>query len=410
MSGGQRTAVITGVGVVAPGCLSFQEMGPALLQQRVSCSPIVRFCTDKFKTKLAFQVDQATFSDPSIPDAQRALIVQYGRRALSEALAMAGLDPTGAEPVCIFGTAVAGSWEMEAAYGSLATYAPRYRPVWPASDAVSLTHPGRVIFEPIAPRALRVVTTGCTAGLDALGVGWMDILDGADCVVVVSSEAPLGPLVVTCFDQINALTKETADQQRASQPYARQRSGFCIGEGAGAVVLEEARHAERRGARALGALRGYATTSSAHHMTAIHPSGEAIFRSLTLALEAASVEPNDIAMLVPHATSTRQNDAAEHAAFCRLFESLPKLPVFAGKANFGHALGASNLVEVVAAVWALGTRTVPPYPLRTKRDIEYAEILLPAEPRPLRGSLVAKNSSGFSGIHSAVILEGPPCT
>src|SRR4051794_15048137 len=80
---GQRTAVITGVGIVAPGCLSFQDLGHALLQQRICCSPIVRFCTDKFKTKLAFQVDQAAFSDPSIPDAQRALIVQYGRRALA---------------------------------------------------------------------------------------------------------------------------------------------------------------------------------------------------------------------------------------------------------------------------------------------------------------------------------------
>src|SRR4029079_5093772 len=104
---------------------------------------------------------------------------------------MALLDPTRSEPASVFGTAVAGSWEMEAAYGSLETYAPGYRPAWPASDAVSLTHPGRVIFEPFATRALRVITTGCTAGLDALGVGWMEILEGADCVLVVSSEAPI---------------------------------------------------------------------------------------------------------------------------------------------------------------------------------------------------------------------------
>ncbi len=323
---------------------------------------------------------------------------------------MAELDPTGCRPVGIFGTAVAGSWEMEAAYGSLETYAPGYRRSWSASDAVNLTHPGRVIFEPLATSALRVVTTGCTAGLDALGVGWMDIMDGADCVVVVASEAPIAPVVVTCFDQINALTKETVEPLRASQPYSRQRSGFCIGEGRPWSCSKRRVTLARRGARSLGTLRGYATTSSAFHMTAIHSSGESIQRSLLAALNAASVEPDDIAMLSPHATSTRQNDAAEHAAFSSVFKSLPEIPVMAAKANFGHALGASNLIEVVATMWALRHRTVPPYPLRTSRDIEFPDILLPAEPRRLKGPLVAKNSSGFSGIHSAVVLEGAPCS
>jgi 3-oxoacyl-(acyl-carrier-protein) synthase len=405
-----RAAVITGVGVVAPGCPSFRDLGATLLGQKIGCRAIERFRTEKFKTKLSFQIDPPAFVDPSAPVAERPLIVQYGRRALAEALAMAELAPARYQPVGIFGTAVAGSWEMEAAYGSLETYAPGYRPSWAASDAVNLTHPGRVIFEPLATSALRVVTTGCTAGLDALGVGWMDIMDGADCVVVVASEAPIAPVVVTCFDQINALTKETVEPLRASQPYSRQRSGFCIGEGAAVVVLEEARHAQRRGARTLGRLRGYATTSSAFHMTAIHSSGESIQRSLVDALNAASVEPDDIAMLSPHATSTRQNDAAEHAAFNSVFESLSEIPVMAAKANFGHALGASNLIEIVATMWALQNRTVPPYPLRTTRDIEFPDILLPAEPRALKGSLVVKNSSGFSGIHSAVVLEGAPCS
>lgn len=406
----ERIVVITGVGVVGPGFLNFQELKRVLEQGIISsCGPLTRFCTEEFKTKLAFQVDLKTFSNSKDDPSRQPLIVQYGSRALAEALAMAHIEPGELDPVCVFGTTVGGVWEMEITYGALEKYAPGYSAVWSVLDACSLMHPGQVIFEPLNPQKLNVLTTGCTAGLDALGAGWMHILDGADCAIVVSSEAPLSPLAVTSFDQINALTKETKRPQWASLPYSVQRSGFCIAEGAGAIVFEEANFARRRGVRVLGVLRGYATTSSAYHMCAIHPYGAAISRSMADAMEVAAVDPADVALIVAHATATKQNDVAEYAAFSRLFDSLPEIPVVACKANFGHALGTSNLIETVATVWMLNAGIAAPYPRRRERDIEFDNLLLPEKPLPLNGKIAVKNSSGFSGIHSAIVVEGPPC-
>ncbi len=403
-----RSAVITGVGVVGPGFLNLNELEEVLENGVISCKPITRFCTKEFKTKLAFQIDQTAFSDPNVDPLRKPLIVQYGDRVLAEALAMANLYPGDLDPVCVFGTTVGAAWEMEAAFGSLEKYAPGYKTTWTALDAASMEYPGRVIFEPLKPEKLITITTGCTAGLDALGIGWMQIHEGADCVVVVSSEAPLGPLVVTSFDQITALTKETQRPEWASLPFSVERNGFCIAEGAAAIVLEEADFARRRNAQPLATIRGYATTSSAYHMCAIHPDGDAIYRAMAAAVEVASVDPSDVALMVAHATATRQNDVAEHVAFSRLFgEHLPELPIFTGKANFGHALGSSNLLETAATVWMLNCGVVAPHPLRRQRHIEWDDLLLPETTMPLKGNIAVKNSSGFSGIHSAIVMEGP---
>jgi 3-oxoacyl-(acyl-carrier-protein) synthase len=383
-----------------------------LEKEGIACSPISRFCTKAFKTKLAFQIDQEAFARLDHTNLALPLIVRYGRHALAEALDMARLDFNHVVPICVYGTTVAGAWEMEAAYGSLNKYAQEYRPVWHASEAISFTHPCEAIFHVIPVGELQVLSTGCTAGLDALGVAWMQILEGADCAIALTAEIGITPLVVTSFEQINALTRETTWPECASQPFSFDRSGFCLAEGAAVIILEEERHARVRNAAILGSLRSYATTSSAYHMTGIHPSGEDIARSFVFALEAAAVDPKDIALFSLHATSTPQNDAAEHAAICQLFDtSEPRqVPIFAGKANFGHALASSNLIETVATIKILHRMVTPPYPHLRRRNIEFNDLFLPDRATRLNGNLAIKNSSGFSGIHSAVVLEGPSWT
>lgn len=408
----ERRAVITGIGVIGPGFFNTRDMARFLEIGGIACSRISRFCTKTFKTKLAFQIDQEAFSRISQTDPDSPLIVRYGRHALGEALSMAQLDPDSVATVCVYGTTVTGAWEMEAVYGSLDKYAEGYTPVWAANDAVSFTFPAEMIFNALSAAELHVLSTGCTAGLDALGVARMRILEGADCAIALTSEIAITPLVVTSFEQINALTKETMRPECASQPFSYDRSGFCLAEGAATIILEEERHARQRDVPILGALRSYATTSSAYHMTAIHPSGEDIARSFACALEEAEVDPSDVALLSLHATSTPQNDAAEHAAMCQLFDaaSLSQIPIFAGKANFGHALASSNLIEAVATVQILNRMVVPPYPRLRERNIEFNDLFLPDKLTRLDGNIAVKNSSGFSGIHSAIVLEGPSWT
>jgi len=412
----RRAVWITGVGAIGPGFFDVSELDQFIMAGGIGCRPITRFPTEEFRTKLAFQVDQDRLAATgSAADNQLPLIVQYARRALAQALTTARLSPARTDPSWIFGTAVAAAWEMEACYGTLKRFVPGYLARERPRDAVHFARPAELTFAPYGGCAPTVVTTGCTAGLDALGTGWMHILDGQDCAVVVASEAPVGPMVITSFDQITALTAEQSRPHRASMPFSVQRSGFCIGEGAAALVLESAQHARRRGATPLGVLRGYATTSSAYHMTAIHSSGEAIARSLRAALHAAGTEPGDIGLLAPHATATQQNDRAEHAAFAEVFPHLAQLPLYTGKANFGHALGAANLIETVAALQILHHGVVPPHPRRHERRLEFPDLVLPAQPHPWASRagaprLAAKNSSGFSGIHSTIVLEGASCS
>ncbi|MDR5759694.1 beta-ketoacyl-[acyl-carrier-protein] synthase family protein [Caballeronia sp. LZ035] len=400
---------ISGIGVVGPGFGNVAEMDTFLSQGRTACRSIERFSTECFKSRYAFQVAETDVaSDSDILDVRLPRLAIYGRQALVEALQRACLNPAIdlRECVLVFGTAVAGSWEMESAYGSLAKFSTASISRIGAGDAVSFSNPARSVFREISNREPVIVSTGCTAGLDALGYALEVVRDGANCAIVVAAEAPITPMVLACFEQIGALTKEVRQQQLASRPFSPDRSGFCLGEGAACVVLERQDRVAARRVKPLAFMRGFASCSSAYHMTAIHESGKSILASLNAAIADATVDSSQIDLISPHATSTPQNDRAEHSALQALFGSrLSRLPVFAGKASFGHALGASNLIETVAVIRMLSEGKVFPYPNRYLSRIEFDDIFLPDQIFNKRIRFAIKNSSGFSGIHSAAIFE-----
>ena len=402
----KREVAITGVGCFGPGFDDVASQLELINRGDLPCYPIERFNVERFTSRLAFQ--RSELRAGPIP---AQLIVSFGRRALAEACSTADFPLQHARDcLCVFGTAVASSWDMEAAYGSLGAFdaaRTEHRLVNDtfASNAVSFSYPATQIFSGYGTGTPVTVSTGCTAGLDALGYAWTQIRMGRQRALVVAAESPITPMVVGCFEQINALTNETADPLAASVPFTSSRSGFCIGEGAAAIVLEEVDFAIARGAQPIAILRSYASTSSAYHMTAIRNTGEDIARSFELAIEAADLSPNDIELVSLHATSTVQNDVAEYEALRKVFARFEDVPVFTGKAYFGHSLGASNLVETVATVAMLADGYAAPYPHRHSRSIEFDGLRLPAEKVKLSRGVALKNSSGFSGIHSAIVLE-----
>lgn len=250
--------------------------------------------------------------------------------------------------------------------------------------------------------------TGCTAGIDAIGTA-SDMIEAgmADVIITGGVDAPLTPIVFTSFDNIKALTRRNDAPRRASRPFDRDRDGFLLSEGCGILVLEEETHARRRGAEILGRVLGFSSLSNAYHMTSLSADGEALAATLTSCMRRAGVNANEIDYVNAHGSSTKQNDRNETAAFKRAFGAHAwQVPISSTKSVLGHSLGAASAIETIVCVEALRRGVVPPtanYENPSEDcDLDY----VPNVARDRRLRVVECNASGFSGIHSALMLGG----
>lgn len=375
---------VLGWGVVAPSGLGTQQHLRGLVRGR----SLVRSLAGPAYAGNRHAMGAAVAGLPPGPSGEPRYVT-LGAAAVDQAVRAAGLDGTAAlrRAALVVGTAVGATGEMvEMVRGG--------RPF--RRDAFDLDLLERVLAARLGVEGpTATVTTGCTAGVDAVGHG-LALLDapGVDLVVVVAADAPLNPLVVAAFEKISALSSRTDEPEAASRPFDAGRDGFCLGEGAAAFVLAR-RH--RGGPR----LRGYATVSSAHHMTGIRQDGRDIARAVTVALAHARVGPADVGLVDSHGTSTRQNDHAEARGLAAALGGRTP-PVLAQKSVNGHALGASNAVELAGLLGALGAGRLPPAANTTDLD---EEVDLVRAERGFGGEVALKLSSGFGGIHSALVVE-----
>lgn len=252
------------------------------------------------------------------------------------------------------------------------------------------------------------LSTGCTAGLDALGFALDCIRRGeADVMLAGASEAPLCPLSIGSFEALGALSTRALDEpQRASTPFSGERDGFVIAEGCGILVLESLEHAVRRGARIYAELAGYASVNNAHHMTDLPPEGEQLARCIREALADARCAPDQIDHVSAHGSSTPQNDVNETGAIKAVFGAHAQaLAINSMKSMTGHALAAANAVEAVALSLEIRHRYVHPtinYRVPDPHcDLDY----VPNRGRPAVVRNALKLSSGFSGIHSVIVMR-----
>jgi 3-oxoacyl-[acyl-carrier-protein] synthase II len=248
------------------------------------------------------------------------------------------------------------------------------------------------------------VMSACAAGAHAIGTALRMIQHGeADAVVAGGSEAALTPLTRAAFASMSALSPTGV-----SRPFDARRDGFVLAEGAGVLVLETAEGARARGARVLGTVRGYGATADAHHLTAPDAAGTGGARAIGNALRDAGLEPQDLAYVNAHGTSTPLNDRAETAALkAALGDAVRSTPVSSTKSATGHSLGAAGAVEAVATLLALRDRVAPPTlgweEPEEGLDLDYVPVArsLPADIRPIGLS----NSFGFGGHNASLILE-----
>ena len=337
---------------------------------------------------------------------------QFSLAAADEALGRAGWSsdlPYEPQRVgCVIGTGIGGLGSLEEQEGVL-----RER----GAKAVSpLSVPLMMGNAAAAAVAMRHgihghtygVVSACAAGAHAIGTATRMIETGdADGAVAGGAEAALTGLAVAAFSAMGATSPSGV-----SRPFDKRRDGFVMGEGAGALVLEDAEAAERRGAEPLGEVIGYAATSDAHHLTAPEPSGADAARAITLALEDASLSPGEIDYVNAHGTSTPLNDRSETESLkTALGEDARRVPISSTKSAIGHLLGAAGAVEAIATLEALRRRTAPPTLGWEQRDDGLDLDYVPGEARPLgaasngdgeRPLVGISNSFGFGG-HNAVL-------
>jgi 3-oxoacyl-[acyl-carrier-protein] synthase II len=252
------------------------------------------------------------------------------------------------------------------------------------------------------------VGSACAAGAHAIGTALMLLRAGmVDAVVTGGSEAALTPLARAAFGRLEALSPTGV-----SRPFDARRDGFVMGEGAGLLVLETAEGAAARGARPLATLRGFASTSDAHHLTAPRPDGAGAAAAIRAALADAGATPDDVDYVNAHGTSTPLNDRAESLALEEVLgERVLGVPVSSTKSAIGHLLGAAGAVEAVATVLSLRDRVAPPTLGFEQREAGMDLDYVPGRARPLaipadRKPVALSNSFGFGGHNAVLCLEG----
>ncbi|MFH7597482.1 beta-ketoacyl-[acyl-carrier-protein] synthase family protein [Streptomyces racemochromogenes] len=415
-----RRVVITGIGVLAPGGIGVREFWELLSSGRTATREITHFDASPFRSRVAAEADFLPelhgLTDDEIRRMDRA--TQFGVVAAREAVADSGLDFAGLDPYrtgVSIGTGVGAVSSLDKAYRAAADHGPLaaldrvrapdalYDHVVPGSFATE------VAWAVGAEGPATVVSTGCTSGIDSVAHAVDLIREGsADVMVTGAADAPITPLILACFDAVKATTSLNDDPARASRPFDATRRGFVLGEGAAVFVLEELESARRRGATLYAEVAGYASRSSAFHMTGLRPDGRELAEAITVALDEAHLNPSDLDYVNAHGSGTRQNDAHETAAYkLALGPYAHRTPVSSVKSMIGHSLGSVGSIEIAASVLAMRHHLVPPTANLRTRDPQCDLDYVPLVAREHRTDAVLTVGSGFGGFQSAMVLARP---
>ncbi|CAM5565623.1 MULTISPECIES: beta-ketoacyl-[acyl-carrier-protein] synthase family protein [Streptomyces] len=416
----RRKAVVTGIGVVAPGGIGTKAFWKLLTEGRTATRAITHFDASGYRSRIAAECDfdAAAAGLTAVETGRMDRCAQFAVVAAREALADSGMATDGVPAHRIgvsVGSAVGSTVTLEREYVRVSEGGSRW--VVDASDPYPHLYralvPGalgaEVAWTAGAQGPVRVVSTGCTSGLDAVAQGAQFIEDGqAEVVVAGATDAPVSPITVACFDAIKATSPNNDDPEHASRPFDRDRDGFVLGEGAAVLILEEAGAARRRGARVYCEVAGYAQRGNAFHMTGLRPDGAELAEAVRVALDRARLPAEAVDYVNAHGSGTRQNDRHETAAFkTALGEHAYRVPVSSIKSMVGHSLGAIGALELAACALAIETDTVPPTANLRTPDPELGLDYVPLWAREHRTDTVLSVGSGFGGFQTAMVLTAP---
>jgi len=407
----RRRVVVTGLGIVCPIGNAVSEAWDNALAGKPGITRITRFDPSRLASQIAGEVKNFDLSPYMSPKEARRmdLFIHYGMAAGLQAWRDCGLAATesNAERIGInFGSGIGGLPLIESMKAELDKNGPRrISPFFIPGSIINMIA-GLLSIEIGAKGPNLAMVTACTTSTHCIGEASKSIRYGeADVMVAGGAEAVVTELAIGGFASARALSTRNDDPASASRPWDKERDGFVLGEGAGAVVLEEYEHAKARGAKIYCEVVGYGASADAHHMTAPPEDGDGGYRAMRNAVRDGSIDLAQIDYINAHGTSTPLGDVAETIAVKRLLgERAPKVAVNSTKSMTGHLLGAAGAVEAVFTALAIRGQVSPPtINLRTPDpacDLDYVPNA--ARKMPIRVAL--SNSFGFGGTNGTIAL------
>ncbi|WP_143961775.1 beta-ketoacyl-ACP synthase II [Litoribacter populi] len=410
-----RRVVVTGLGALTPIGNNLQEFWEGLANGVSGAAPITRFDASKFKTQFACEIKN--FDVEQYIDKKEARkmdpFTQYAMIVAEEAMKDSGLD---LETInlnragVIWGSGIGG---LKTFQDEVTTFAhgdgtPRFNPFFIPKMIADISA-GFLSIKYGFKGPNFVTVSACASATNALIDAFNYIrLGKADVFISGGSEAAVTEAGIGGFNAMKALSQRNDSPETASRPFDKDREGFVLGEGAGALILEEYEHAKARGAKIYAELVGGAMTADAHHITAPHPEGEGAGNVMKLALEDAGLTPEDIDYINVHGTSTPLGDVSEVKAIQKVFgDHAYNLNISSTKSMTGHLLGAAGAIEAIAAIFAVQKDLVPPTinhftddeNLDTKLNLTFNK----AQERKVNAAL--SNTFGFGGHNCSIIFK-----
>jgi 3-oxoacyl-(acyl-carrier-protein) synthase len=330
---------------------------------------------------------------------------QFAYAAASQASRMAGLGTPDSRAGIYVGTGFGGIWETEETYRSCFSRdggRPR-----PATIPTAMANaPAGFLASEFRLRGPNLTfTVACASAAHAIGEAFRVVREGeADLMFAGGVDAPLTPIVLSAWAAMRVLAPLAGDPASSCRPFSPDRKGIVLGEGAGFLVLEELRSAERRGVPALAEIVGYGRNADAGHPT--HPDPAGVRACLRLALEDAGASPGAVGYVNAHGTGTAVNDLVEAEALADVLGERPTLTVSSTKAAHGHAMGASGALEAIATILALRSGTAPPTANLAEPDPALPRLAYAAgEPVPIHTTCALSNSFAFGGNNAVLVFR-----
>lgn len=407
-----QRVVVTGLGAITPLGLDVDSFYQGLLEGKSGITRIEAFDTEKYTCKIGGEIkdfDATNYMDPKAAR-RNDRFVHFAFAACKEAVARAGLDMDQEDPdrVGVFiGSGIGGMDTIEKNCRKLIEGGPRKVSPFMIPALISNMASGVIGIELGAMGPNFSIVSACATGAHAIGESLKTLrLGEADVMIAGGSEATITGLSYSGFCSMKAMTTNNDDPAHASRPFDANRDGFVMGEGAGVLVLESLKHAQKRGAEILCELVGYGASCDANHITAPHPEGKGLIGAMKRAMTSGKVNTGEIDYINAHGTSTPYNDKFETLAVKSLFgEHSKSLPMSSTKSMTGHLLGAAGGVESVACVRMLQTGNIVPTMNYQTPDPDCDLDYVPNEAREAKLSVAMSNSLGFGGQNASLIFK-----
>jgi|TARA_B100001063_G_C16775444_1_gene564868 3-oxoacyl-[acyl-carrier-protein] synthase II len=412
---GNKRVVITGMGAITPIGNNLTEYSKALRNGVSGCKNIESFDASKFKTQFACEVKSYDPLDHFDRKESRKMDIfsQFGMIATHEALVHSKLD---LEKInknrvgVIWGSGVGGieTFQNELINFSENDKNPRFNPFF-IPKLIPDICPGLIAIKYNFRGPNFATVSACASGSNAIIDSYNYIMSGtSDIIVTGGSESAINETGVGGFNALKALSERNESPKTASRPFDRDRDGFVLGEGGGALILEEYNHAKKRGAKIYGEIIGFGMSCDAHHITAPHPEGEGARLVMENALKSAKIKKQDIDHINVHGTSTPLGDKSEIMAIENVFgDFAEKINICSTKSMTGHLLGAAGAIESIAAIISINEGFIPPTINHSNQDEEInSNLNLTLNKFQNRDVNIAMNNTfGFGGHNTSIVFK-----